>query len=106
VLTTKALISFGEGREDFEVFGVAEGDGVLASVAASDDFKVLLVSFGGGLLLILPEFVVVFEHGEDLEALVGFEVVVDFAACCRMGELVMFREAGGGESKWASVGLD
>jgi hypothetical protein len=106
VLTTEALISLGEGKEDFEVFGVAEGDGVLAGVEGSDDFKVLLVSFGGVLLLILREFVVVFEHVEDLEALVGFEAVVDFAACWRMGELVMFREAGCGESKWASVGLD
>jgi hypothetical protein len=105
-LTTKALISFGEEREDFEVFGVAEGYGVLAGVAGSDDFKVMLVSFGGVLVLILRGFVVVFEPVKHLEALVGFEVVVDFDDCCRMGELVMFKGAGGGESKWASVGLD
>jgi len=103
VLTTEALISFAEGREGFEVFGVAEGDGVLTG---SDDFKELVVCFGGVLLVVLREFVVAFEDVEDLEALVGFEVGVDFAACWRMGELVMFRGAGGGESKWVSVGLD
>ena len=106
MLTTEALISFREGREDFEGFSVAEGDGVLTGVGGSDNFNVLPVSFGGALLLVLREFVVAFDDVEDFEALVDFEVVVDFAACWRMGELVMFRGAEGGESKWVSVGAD
>ena len=106
MLTTEALISLAEGKDNFEGFGVAEGDGVLTGVAGSDDLKALRVCFGGALLLDLREFVVVFEDVEGLEALVGFEVVVDFAACWRMGELVMFKGAGGGENKWVIVELD
>jgi hypothetical protein len=80
VLTTEALISLAEGKEGFEVFGRLEGEGGLADVVGSDDFKELLVSFGV-LPEVLREIVAVFEDVEGFWVLVGFEVVVDFAAC-------------------------
>lgn len=100
----EALISLAEGGEGFEGFGTVEGDGVLLGVTGSDDFKELLVSFGRVLLVVLRELVVVFEDVKVFGMLVGFEMVVDFAACWRMGELAMFRGVGGGEGRWASVG--
>jgi hypothetical protein len=102
----EALISLEEGGEGFEGFGVVEGNGVLTDVAESDDFKELLISFRRVLLVVLRELIVVFEDVEDFGVLVGFDVVVDFAVCWRMGELVMFRGAGGGEGTWVNVELD
>lgn len=103
MLTTEELISW---REGFEGFGAVGCDGVSTAAVGSDDFEELLRSFGGVLPVGLRDFVVVFEGVEDLEVRAGFEVVVDCAACWRMGELLMFSGTGGGESKGAKAELD